>query len=349
MNNNFEINNRIIGDGHKCYIIAELSANHGGNEKKAFQLLRFAKKIGADCVKIQTYTADTLTINSNKKYFQIDAGLWKGQNLYSLYQNAFTPWEWQESIKEEADKIGIDFLSTAYDKSSVDFLDEIGVSAFKIASFELIDIPLIKYIASKGKPIIISTGMGTLGEIEEAVSAIRSCGNNKICLLKCSSAYPAKPEDMNYKTIQHLKNTFNLPVGISDHSLGSISAVVGVTLGANIVEKHLCIDRKIKTPDSDFSMEPEEFRKMIQDIRITEKIKGEIEYGVKENEKLSYLNRKSIFIVKDIKKGEIFTKENVRVIRPGYGLKPKYIEVILGKKSRKNIEIGTPFRWEMIE
>ena len=349
MPQNVNINGRSIGDGYPCYIVAEISANHNGDFQTALTMINTAKEIGADCVKIQTYTADTLTIDSNKIYFQINSGLWKGENLYNLYKKAYTPWEWQESLKKEAEKIGIDFLSTAYDNSSVDFLEEIGVNAYKIASFELVDIPLIKYVASKGKPIIISTGMGTLGEIEEAVSAIRSQGNNQICLLKCSSVYPAQPEDMNYKTIQHLKNTFNLPIGISDHSLGSISAIVGVTIGANIVEKHLCLDRKIKTPDSAFSMEPGEFEKMIQEIRTTEKIVGKIEYGFKENEKLSHSYRKSIFIVKDVKKGELFTKENVRVIRPGHGLKPKYINIILGKKANRNIEFGTPFSWELIE
>ena len=348
MPQNININGRSIGDGYPCYIVAEISANHNGDFQTALRLVNTAKEIGADCVKIQTYTADTLTIDSNKEYFQINSGLWKGENLYNLYKKAYTPWEWQESLKKEAEKIGIDFLSTVYDNSSVDFLEEIGVNAYKIASFELVDIPLIKYVASKGKPIIISTGMGTLGEIEDAVSAIRSQGNNEICLLKCSSVYPAQPEHMNYRSIQHLKNTFNLPIGISDHSLGSISAIVGVTLGANIVEKHLCIDRKIMTPDSAFSMESDEFRKMVQEIKIAEKIYGKIEYGFKENERLSHSHRKSIFIAKDVKKGEIFTKNNIRVIRPGHGLKPKFINIILGKKANRNIECGTPFSWEMI-
>ena len=332
----------------KTYMIAEMSANHAGSFERAKDIIYAAKYAGADCIKIQTYTADTLTIDCNNEYFHIDNGTWRGDTLYNLYKKAYTPWEWQADLKEEADKIGIDFLSTPFDNTSVDFLDKIGIEFYKIASFELVDIPLIEYVASKGKPIIMSTGMGTLGEIEEAVNAIKRQGNNQIYLLKCSSAYPAISENMNLNTMVNMKQTFGVPVGLSDHSMGSIGAVTAVAMGASIIEKHFCISRDIENPDSSFSMEKDEFKKMVDDIRNVEKAKGYIRYGVTDEERDSIIFRKSIFVVKDIKKGEEITKDNVRVIRPGYGLQPKYYNNILGKKALEDIERGTPFSFDLV-
>ncbi|HHV28942.1 MAG TPA: pseudaminic acid synthase [Clostridium sp.] len=343
-----KIRDREIGEGCPCYIIAEMSANHAGDFSRAIEIIHVAKEAGADCIKIQTYTPDTMTINCDKKYFHIDGGTWKGENLYSLYQKANTPWEWHGRLKEEAQRVGIDFLSTPFDKSAVDFLEELGVEFYKIASFEIVDIPLIKYIASKKKPIIMSTGMATLAEIEEAVETIKAQGNDNFCLLKCSSAYPAVPEQMNLKTITHLKDTFNVPVGLSDHSLGSISAIMAVAMGASIIEKHFCLSRRIKNPDSSFSMEPDEFRKMVEDVRAAEKSIGKVSYSISENEAVSRSHRRSIFVVKDIKKGEVFTEENIKVIRPADGLEPKYFEQVLNRKASEDIERGTPLKWTMI-
>lgn len=336
-------------DNNHTYIIAEMSANHAGSLSRAKEIVHAAKEAGADCIKIQTYTADTITMNCSNSYFRIDGGTWKGENLYSLYKKAYTPWEWQSELKEEADKIGIDFFSTPFDKTAVDFLEDIGVEFYKIASFEIVDIPLIEYVASKGKPIIMSTGMATLGEIEDAVNAVRKYNNNELALLKCSSAYPAITDEMNLKTMVNLKETFGVPVGLSDHSMGSLGAVTAVAMGASIIEKHFCITREDKNPDSTFSMEEKEFSDMVKDIRMVEKAIGVVKYGVSEQEKSSLLFRKSIFITKPITKGEILNETNTRVIRPGYGLEPKYYNSVIGKKATKNIEQGTPLSWCMFE
>jgi len=344
-----KIKDRFIGENYPTYIIAEMSANHAQDFNRAIEIIHAAKESGADCIKIQTYTPDTMTIDSDKEYFQIKEGTWKGENLYQLYQKAYTPWEWQGRLKEEAEKVGLDFLSTPFDHTSVDFLEGLGVDFYKIASFELVDIPLIKYIASKGKPIILSTGMGTLGEIEEAVRAVRSQGNEQLCLLRCSSAYPAIPDDMNLKTMQNMAETFGVVVGLSDHSLGSIAAITAVAMGAKVIEKHFCLSREIKNPDSSFSMEPGEFKKMVEDIREAEKAIGTVSYELSEREEQSRIFRRSIFAVKDIAKGEAFTKENIRIIRPGNGLPPKYFDEIIGKTAGENIEKGTPLHWKMIQ
>lgn len=342
-------NGRIIGDGQKAYIIAEMSANHSGDFERAIEIIKAAKAAGADCLKIQTYTPETITIDCKKEYFQIKDGLWNKENLFELYGKAFTPWEWQERIKEEVEKCGMDFLSTPFDKTAVDFLESIGTQFYKIASFELVDIPLIKYIASKQKPVIMSTGMGSIGEIEEAVAAVRSMGNDKLILLKCSSAYPAVPTDMNLKTINVLKQTFGLPVGLSDHSMGHIGALTAVACGANVIEKHFCISRAIKNPDSEFSMEPDEFKEMIETIRIAEKAIGTVNFEVSESESKSKKFRKSIFVVKDVKKGDIITEDNIRVIRPSDGLAPKYYDDILGKTFSEDVEYGEPLKWHMVK
>lgn len=348
MNNMIKIGKKTIGANNSCYTIAEMSANHAQDYNKAIEIIHAAKESGADCIKIQTYTPDTMTIDCDNEYFQIKKGIWKGEKLYELYGKAYTPWEWQYDLKKEADKIGIDFLSTPFDKTSVEFLEELGLEFYKIASFELVDIPLIKYIASKGKPIIMSTGMGSLGEIEEAVKTIKSQGNEKICLLKCSSAYPAIVDDMNLKTMLNLKDTFNVPVGLSDHSLGSVAAVTAVALGAKIIEKHFCLSRDIITPDSSFSMEPKEFKQMVKDIRGAEKSIGKVSYNRSEKEERSIVFRRSIFVIQDIKKGERLCEDNIRVIRPGYGLEPKYYEEVLGNFASKDIKKGTPLSWNMV-
>lgn len=349
MNNKINIGSRYIGEDEPCYIIAEMSANHAGSFERAIEIIHAAKESGADCIKLQTYTQDTMTINSDKDYFKIKNGTWKGENLYELYGKAYTPWEWQSDLKLEAEKIGLDFLSTPFDKTSVDFLESMNVNFYKIASFELIDIPLIKYVASKKKPIIMSTGLGTLEEIEEAINAIKYEGNHDLCILKCSSSYPATYEDMNLKTMLDLKEKFNIQIGLSDHSMGSISAIAAVVMGAKIIEKHFCISRKIENPDSSFSMEPREFKQMVNDIRNAEKAIGNVSYELSDKEKESRIFRRSIFVVKDINKGEMFTEENIRVIRPGNGLKPKYYDNIIGKKASQSIENSTPLAWGMIK
>lgn len=334
---------------NQTYIIAEMSANHAGSLERAKEIIKAAKDCGADCVKIQTYTQDTMTIDCDNSYFQIDGGTWDGENLYSLYGKAYTPWEWQKELKELADQIGIDFLSTPFDKTSVDFLEQIGMEFYKIASFELVDLPLISYIASKGKPMILSTGMANQEEITEAIAAIRKQGNCQYALLKCSSAYPAISEQMNLRTIPHMSEIFQVPIGLSDHSMGSVGAITAVALGAAIIEKHFCISRGIDNPDSSFSMEPEEFKQMVSDIRQAQKALGQVSYEITEEEAGSLRFRRSIFVVEDVKKGEILTEQNTRIIRPGYGLKPKYYDAVLGKAAKTDISRGTPLGFECIE
>ncbi len=341
--------NRIIGENKPAYIIAEMSANHAGSKDRALEIIHAAKKAGADCVKVQTYTPDTMTINSEKKWFQIDKGTWEGENLHNLYQKAYTPWEWQEDLKKEAEKIGIDFFSTPYENTAVDFLEDLGVEFYKVASFSITNLPFLKYLAQKDKPIIMSTGMATLAEIDEAVRTIRETGNDQLALLNCSSAYPSIPDDMNLKNIENLKETFDIPVGLSDHSLGSVAAVTSIAMGAKIMEKHFCMSREIENPDSSFSMEPDEFKKMVDDIRAAEKAIGKIDYSISEKEKNSRIFRRSIFVVKDIKAGEELTEENIKIIRPGYGLKPKNWEKVLNKKALKDIDKGTPLNWDLIK
>lgn len=332
----------------KTYIIGEMSANHRGSIQHAKEIIHAVKEAGADCIKLQTYTPDTMTIDCHNHYFQISHGLWTGENLYSLYKNAYTPWEWQAELKNEAEGIGLDFLSTPFDKTAVDFLEKIGIKAYKIASFELVDLPLIEYTASKGKPIFLSTGMGAMEEIEDAIATIKKTGNKQLALLKCSSAYPAISDEMNLKTIVDLKERFQVPVGLSDHSLGSLGAVTAVALGGQIIEKHVCLSRTDSSPDALFSMEPNEFAQMVKEIRQVEKALGTIHYGPTKQEENNIIFRRSIFAVKEIKQGELLTEENIRVIRPGYGLKPKDYKEILGKSARQSIEKGSPISWEMV-
>ena len=344
----FRIGNRLVGDGQPAYIIAEMSANHAGDIENAKKIIREAKRAGADCVKIQTYTADTLTIDCDNEYFQISKGTWNGENLYRLYQKAYTPWEWQKELMEEAKKEGLDFFSTPFDKSSVDFLEEIGVEFYKIASFEIVDLPLLKYVASKGKPMIMSTGMSTLGDIEAAVNTVRSQGNDQLALLRCASAYPAITDEMNLKTMQNMGEIFQVPVGLSDHSMGSVGAVTAVALGASIIEKHFCLDRTLENPDSSFSMNPEEFFQMVRDVRQAQKAIGKVSYGPTRQEESNVVFRRSIFCVKDIQAGEPLTEENIRIIRPGYGLEPKFYEEILGQVALRDIKRGMPIKQSLI-
>lgn len=339
---------REIGGGQPAYIIAEMSANHAGDISRAKEIIHAAKEAGADCIKIQTYTPDTLTIDCDNSYFHISDGTWNGENLYQLYQKAYTPWEWQKELFEEAKKTEIDFFSTPFDNTSVDFLEEIGIGFYKIASFELVDIPLIEYVASKGKPMILSTGMATLAEIDEAVEAVKKRGNRNFALLRCASAYPAITDEMNLRTMQNMGDTFGVPYGLSDHSMGSVGAVTAVALGASIIEKHFCLDRSIENPDSTFSMNPMEFKQMVHDIRQAERAIGSVKYGPSEQEKNNLQFRRSIFCVKDIQEGEKLTEENIRIIRPGYGLAPKFYKDVLGQTALEDIQKGTPLAFEMI-
>ncbi|MFW5889437.1 MAG: pseudaminic acid synthase, partial [Bacillota bacterium] len=310
MPQSIKFGDRLIGKDKPAYIIAEMSANHAGSKERALEIIRAAKKAGADCVKVQTYTPETMTLDSDKKWFKIDKGTWEGENLYSLYEKAYTPWEWQEDLKKEAERIGIDFFSTPYENTAVDFLEDLGMEFYKVASFSITNIPFLKYLAQKDKPIIMSTGMATLAEIDEAVRTIRNEGNDKLALLNCSSAYPSIPDDMNLKNIKNLQDTFNLPVGLSDHSLGSVAVVTSIAMGAKIIEKHFCLSREIENPDSSFSMEPAEFKKMVDDIRAAEKAIGKVDYSVSEKEKESRIFRRSIFVTEDIEAGEELTEEN---------------------------------------
>lgn len=339
---------RGLGTGWPTYVIAEMSANHGGELQRALEIVGAAKAAGADCLKIQTYTADTLTIDCDKEPFQIRKGNWAGETLHQLYRRAYTPWEWQPRIKEEAERLGMDFLSTPFDTTAVDFLEEMGVHFYKIASFEAVDIPLIRYIAGKQKPIILSTGMASLEEIMDAVQAIREAGNDRICLLRCSSSYPAIPEDMNLRIIPFLREYLDLPVGLSDHSQGHIAAVAAAALGGAVIEKHFCLSRQEETADSGFSMEPHEFEQMVEAVRAVERALGRIDFTVSPRERESMVFRRSLFAVRDIEPGECLTSENVRSIRPGYGMKPKEFDRLMGRRAAGAVPRGTPLDWSLI-
>jgi len=333
----------------RILVIAELSANHNHDFDLAVKTIKAMKEAGADAVKLQTYTPDTITIDCDNEYFQIKEGLWKGKTLYELYQEAYTPWGWQPKLKKIAEDLGLICFSSAFDKTAVDFLENMNVPAYKVASFEITDIPLIEYIASKGKPIIMSTGIATLADIEEAVNACKRMDNEQIALLKCTSAYPAPIEDANLLSIPNMKETFGTVVGLSDHTLGSSAAIASVALGAKIIEKHFILDRNIGGPDEVFSMEPDEFKHMVKAVREVEKALGLVTYNLTEKQKKSRELSRSLFVVKDIKKGEVFTEENVRSIRPGYGLNSKYLKEILGKRATKEIKRGMPLNWQLIQ
>ena len=344
----FNIVGRTIGSGHPTYIIAEISANHNHDFERAVKIIEAAAAAGADAVKLQTYTPDTITIDSDKEPFRIKGTIWEGRTLYYLYGEAYTPWEWQPKLKTVANDLGMDLFSTPFDFTAVDFLEEMDVPVFKVASFENIDIPLLKKIASTSKPIIMSTGMASLAEIDEAVRAIRETGNNQLALLKAVSAYPAPAEEMNLRTIPHLAQAFNVVAGLSDHTLGIAVPVAAVAIGASIIEKHLTLARADGGPDSAFSLEPHEFKQMVDAVRTTEKALGQVSYEVTQKEKESIVHRRSLFAVADIKAGEKFTPHNVRSIRPGHGLPPKYYDDVLGGTATRDIERGTPLSWDLI-
>jgi pseudaminic acid synthase len=344
-----KIGEKIIGQDHSVFIIAELSANHLQNFNIAVDTIKAMKKSGADAVKLQTYTPDTMTINSNNKYFQIkQKTLWDGKSFYQLYQEAYTPWEWQPKLKKIAEDLGLICFSSPFDKTAVDFLETINIPAYKIASFEIVDISLIEYIASKGKPVIISTGIATLSDIEEAVNACKRAGNHQIALLKCTSAYPAPLEEINLQTIPNIAETFKTVVGLSDHTLGIFIPIASVALGVQIIEKHFILDRNLGGPDAAFSLEPDEFKSMVKAVREVELALGEISYELTGKIKQSRSFSRSLFVVEDIKKGEIFTNSNIKSIRPGFGLHPRHLKDIIGKKVRTDIRKGTPLNWDLI-
>ena len=331
----------------EVYIIAEMSANHGGNLGNALEIVRQVAGTGADCLKIQTYTADSLTIDCDNDYFRIKGGLWDGYKLHDLYKSAYTPYEWQKRIKEECERWGLDFLSTPFDKEAVDFLDDLGCEAYKIASFEMVDTPLIEYAASKGKPMIISCGMGSPDEIQDALDACKKAGNDKVVLLKCCSEYPANWADMHLANIPDMKERYGTYIGLSDHSPGSCAAVAGVALGACVIEKHVKL-AGINSADSDFSMTIEEFAQMVTNVRNAKKAIAGPDYELTEGEKSSTVFRRSIFAISDIKAGDKFTEENIRVIRPGYGIAPKHFKDLLGSGSVRDIKRGEPLTEEDI-
>lgn len=349
MMDHIKIGQRLIGQGYPTFIIAEISANHHQQYDEAVKLIEAAKEAGADAVKLQTYTSDTMTIRCDGPEFRISGGTpWDGKTLYDLYQESYMPWEWQPKLKNVADKLEISLLSTPYDKTAVDFLEDMGVPVYKVASFEIVDIPLIKYIAGKGKPMIISTGMATREEIKEAVQTARDGGAFEIALLKCTSAYPALPEEMNLRTIQLISEEFGVPAGLSDHSLEIAVPVAAVTLGACIIEKHFILSRNRIGPDSAFSLEPKEFKEMVTAIRTVEKALGAESYELSKREADNRVFRRSLFVVKDVKAGETFNEENVRSIRPGHGLPPDQINDVIGQRAAKDIKAGTPLSRDLI-
>ena len=342
------INGREIGLGLPTYIIAEMSANHNHSLDEALRLIKLAKESGADAIKLQTYTPDTITIDCRNEHFLIKDTIWEGKNLYDLYGEAYTPWEWHPRLFDEAHSLGLDCFSTPFDPSSVDFLEELNPPAYKIASFELVDIPLIKKVASCGKPMIMSTGMATFEEIDDAVQAARSAGAKEIALLKCNSGYPAPPEEMNLSTIPELAKRFDVPVGLSDHTLNIEVPVAAVSLGACILEKHFTASRSVPGPDSKFSLEPAEFKATVDAIRTVQRAIGVPSFGPTAREEASKVFRKSLFVVEHVKAGEAFTSQNVRPIRPGSGLPPKHYDEIIGKKATRDLERGTPLDWTMV-
>jgi pseudaminic acid synthase len=350
MTKQMKIGSRSIGPGHPVYVVAELSANHHQDFDQAVRIIHAAKDAGADAVKLQTYTADTITIRSDREEFRISGGtLWDGRTLYELYGEAYTPWEWQPKLKQVADNLGLDLFSSPFDPSAVDFLEKMNVPAHKLASFELVDIPLIQKLARTGKPLIISTGMATLEEIEEAMQTARQAGATQIALLKCTSAYPAPPDEMNLRSIPELASRFGVPVGLSDHTSGISVPVAAVALGACIIEKHITLSRTLKGPDSAFSLEPQEFKAMVDAVRVAERAMGQVLFGVSAHESGSRIFRRSLFVVEDTKRGELFNADNVRSIRPAHGLHTRHLAEVLGRRAARDIERGTPLSWELID
>lgn len=350
MQKEISIGNTLIGLKEKTFIIAEMSANHLMDYDRAVRIMKAAKESGADAVKIQTYTPDTITVDSDKPWFQITQGtIWDGTTLHKLYETAYTPWDWQPKLKHEAERLGLEFFSSPFDLTAVDFLEDMNISAYKIASFEITDIPLIKKAAKTGKPIIISTGIAHKEDIDEAVKTCAEAGNQQVILLKCSSAYPSPYEDINLKSIEKIARDFDCITGLSDHTMGSAVSVAGVALGAKVIEKHLTLSRADGGPDGAFSMEPEEFKTMVDNIRVVEKAIGRATYDLTEKQIKSREHSRSLFVVRDMKQGDIITGGNVRSIRPSCGLHTRYYEAILGKRVNRDLELGTPMSLDYLE
>lgn len=350
MEKEIRIGRHVISENSPTFIVAEMSANHNMDFDRAVAILQAAKDAGADAVKIQTYTADTITLNCDSPCFQITQGtLWDGTTLYKLYQSAFTPWEWQPKLKAAAEEMGLEFFSSPFDFSSVDFLEEMGVPAYKVASFEITDIPLIKKIAQTGKPIIIATGIARLSDIELALKTCKDAGNEKVILLKCTSSYPAPYEDINLRTMPSMGETFDCLVGLSDHSMGSAVAGAAVALGARMVEKHLTLSRADGGADAAFSMEPAEFKEMVDNIRKIEPALGKVTYDLTPKQAREREHSRSLFVAKDMRAGEIFTPENLRSVRPADGLHTMYYEELLGKRIKRDAKLGTPLSWDLID
>ena len=345
-----KIGDRLIGEGQPCYIVAEISANHNQSFEIAEKIIHAAKKAGADAVKLQTYTPETMTLDCEREDFQLpNDSVWSGKKLFELYAQAYTPWEWHPKLQKIAHDCGLDFFSTPFDETAVDFLDKLRIPVFKVASFEIVDLPLLKKIAETGKPVILSTGMSSLAEIDEAVATLRKGGTKDIALLKCTSAYPAPPGGMNLNAIPYLSKSYDLPIGLSDHTLGGHVAIAAVTLGANIVEKHFILSRSDGGPDSSFSMEPEEFARMVTAIREVEQALGGISFEPSSEELKSLGFRRSLYVVQDIHPGEKVTLQNVRSIRPGYGLAPKFLDQVIGKSAKSSIQKGTRLSWALLD
>lgn len=344
-----KINSREIGQGHPPYVIAELSANHNGDLQKALKLIDAAVDAGADALKIQTYTADTLTIESTAPDFQIKGGLWDGRTLHDLYQEAHTPWEWHATLFAHCKSRGITIFSTPFDPTAADLLDELGAPAYKIASFEAIDLPLIRYVASKGKPMIISTGMADLAEIEDAVYAARKGGCQELALLHCVSGYPAPARDYALATLTDMQQRFGVPVGLSDHTLSNVTAIASVAIGAAIVEKHFTLDRSGGGPDDSFSLEPGDLAQLCQDAYVAWEAVGSVDYGLKSSERGNAVFRRSLYAVQDIPEGSVITAEHVRSIRPGYGLAPKHLDNVIGSRAKVYIPRATAISWSQLD
>ncbi len=350
MKKEFKIGNRMVGEGHPTFIVAEMSANHLMNYDRAVQIIHAAKEAGADAVKLQTYTPDTITLDCENQYFQITQGtIWDGTSLHKLYETAYTPWEWQPKLMKIANDLGMECFSSPFDPTAVDFMTQMQMPAYKIASFEINDIPLIRKIAKLHKPMIFATGVAYLEDIERALAVCREEGNDQVVLLKCTSAYPSPYEDMNLKVIPNMAQVFECLTGLSDHSMGTAAAVASVALGGHMVEKHLTLSRADGGPDGAFSMEPAEFKKMVDDIRIVEKALGKVTYELTEKQKRSREDSRSLFVVKDMKEGEEFTPENVRSVRPAFGMHTMYYEEILGRKAKQDLAKGTPLDWKYID
>jgi pseudaminic acid synthase len=348
--NDINIAGRLIGSSHPPFIIAEMSGNHNQSLERALEIVDAAAASGAHALKIQTYTADTMTLNIENPDFKIkdENSIWNGSNLYQLYQQAYTPWEWHEPIFNRAKELGMIPFSTPFDETAVNFLEELDVPMYKIASFENNDIPLIKKVAATGKPMIISTGMATISELDESIRAAKDAGCNDLILLKCTSTYPATPENTNISTIPHMRKLFNVQVGLSDHTMGTGVAVASVALGATVIEKHFTLNRADGGVDSSFSMEPAEMKALVRETKNAWQALGGIKYGPTEKEKNSLKFKRSIYVARDIKAGEQFTEKNIKIIRPGLGLEPKYFEKVINTTSKQNIKAGTPMSWDLL-